>query len=346
MDANSEIGTGHVMRCLTLAKGIQNMLDGSGIPYSITFVNSQNSTLLQERYAPCNFYHEVVQRIDSDVEHVDADLWVVDHYQLDETFERKLSLSGAKVMVIDDLANRPHYCDLLLDVNFFDKGNRYKTLVPPQCKMLLGPEYALLRQEFYEQPTHDFVTREPLRVLVCFGGSDPANMTYVTLDAIASIKDVQLQVDIVIGSGHQTKSDVVDKVNQINQIAKHNMRLHIDCNQIAKLMQKASLMVGAGGSMHWERCISTLPALVVCVAENQVETTRCLSKENVCKYLGFWDQVSVEDVAKNLALLLQSPSILKAMSQCAGSIVPRQSGTPYVSEHVLKLLQPLPLQQA
>lgn len=334
------------MRCLTLAKGIQNMLDGSGIPYSITFVNSQNSTLLQERYAPCNFYHEVVQRIDSDVEHVDADLWVVDHYQLDETFERKLSLSGAKVMVIDDLANRPHYCDLLLDVNFFDKGNRYKTLVPPQCKMLLGPEYALLRQEFYEQPTHDFVTREPLRVLVCFGGSDPANMTYVTLDAIASIKDVQLQVDIVIGSGHQTKSDVVDKVNQINQIAKHNMRLHIDCNQIAKLMQKASLMVGAGGSMHWERCISTLPALVVCVAENQVETTRCLSKENVCKYLGFWDQVSVEDVAKNLALLLQSPSILKAMSQCAGSIVPRQSGTPYVSEHVLKLLQPLPLQQA
>ncbi len=322
------------------------MLDGSGIPYSITFVNSQNSTLLQERYAPCNFYHEVVQRIDSDVEHVDADLWVVDHYQLDETFERKLSLSGAKVMVIDDLANRPHYCDLLLDVNFFDKGNRYKTLVPPQCKMLLGPEYALLRQEFYEQPTHDFVTREPLRVLVCFGGSDPANMTYVTLDAIASIKDVQLQVDIVIGSGHQTKSDVVDKVNQINQIAKHNMRLHIDCNQIAKLMQKASLMVGAGGSMHWERCISTLPALVVCVAENQVETTRCLSKENVCKYLGFWDQVSVEDVAKNLALLLQSPSILKAMSQCAGSIVPRQSGTPYVSEHVLKLLQPLPLQQA
>lgn len=345
MDANSEIGTGHVMRCLTLARGIQNMLDGSGTPHSITFVNSQNSILLQERYAPCNFHHEVVQQFDSDVGHVAADLWVVDHYQLDEIFERKVSLTGAKVMVIDDLANRPHYCDLLLDVNFFDRGNRYKTLVPPQCKMLLGPECALLREEFYEQPMHDFVTRDPFRVLVCFGGSDPANMTSVTLDAIASIKDVQLQVDIVIGSGHQTKSDMIDKVNKITQITKHDMRLHIDCNQIAKLMQKASLMIGAGGSMHWERCISTLPALVVCVAENQVETTRCLSQENVCKYLGVWDQVSVEEVSKNLALLLQSPSTLKAMSQCAGNIVPRHKGTPYVSEQVLKLIQPLPLQQ-
>lgn len=334
------------MRCITLAKGIQNLLDASNIPYRITFVNSQNSTLLHERYAPCNLHHEVVQQIDSNVEHIDADLWIVDHYQLDEAFEQKLSLTGAKVMVIDDLANRPHFCDLLLDVNFFDNKNRYKTLVPPKCKMLLGPEYALLRQEFYEQPTHDFVTRDPLRVLVCFGGSDPANMTSLTLDAIASIKDIQLKVDIIIGSGHQMKSDVLGKVNQIARITKHSMRLHIDCNQVAKLMQKASLMVGAGGSMHWERCISTLPALVVCVAENQVETTRCLSEENVCKYLGFWDQVSAEDVAKNLALLLQSPTLLKAMSQCAGNIVPRHSGTPYVSEHVLKLIQRLSLQKA
>ena len=114
------------MRCLTLAKGIQNLLDASGTLHRITFVNSQKSTLLQERYGPCNLNHEVVQHIDSDVGHVDADLWIVDHYQLDETFEQKLSLTGAKVMVIDDLANRPHYCDLLLDVNFFDKGNRYE----------------------------------------------------------------------------------------------------------------------------------------------------------------------------------------------------------------------------
>ena len=334
------------MRCLTLAKGIQNMLDASGILHRITFVNTQKSTLLQERYGLCNLNHEVVQQIDSNVEHVDADLWIVDHYQLDETFEQKLSLTGAKVMVIDDLANRPHYCDLLLDVNFFDKSNRYETLVPPKCKMLLGPEYALLRQEFYEQPTHDFMKRDPVRVLVCFGGSDPTNMTSLTLDAIASIKDFQLKVDIVIGSGYQTKRDLIDKVRQTTQITKHNIRLHIDCNQIAKLMQKATLMVGAGGSMHWERCISTLPALVVCVAENQIETTRCLSKENVCKYLGFWDQVYVTDIAKNLVLLLQSPSTLKVMSQCAGNLVPRYSGTPCVSKHVLTLLQPLTLQQA
>ena len=333
------------MRCLTLAKGIQNLLDASNTLYRITFVNSQNSTLLHERYAPCNLHHEVVQQFDSNVEHVDADLWIVDHYQLDEAFEQKLSLTGAKVMVIDDLANRPHYCDLLLDVNFFDNSNRYKTLVPPKCKMLLGPEYALLRQEFYEQPTHDFMKRDPVRVLVCFGGSDPTNMTSLTLDAIASIKDFQLKVDIVIGSGYQTKRDLIEKVRQTTQITKHNIRLHIDCSQIAKLMQKATLMVGAGGSMHWERCISTLPALVVCVAENQIETTRCLSKENVCKYLGFWDQVYVADIAKNLVLLLQSPSTLKAMSQCAGNIVPRHKGTPYVSEQVLKLIQPLPLQQ-
>ena len=172
------------MRCLTLAKGIQNLLDASGTLHRITFVNSQKSTLLQERYGPCNLNHEVVQHIDSDVGHVDADLWIVDHYQLDETFEQKLFLTGAKVMVIDDLANRPHYCDLLLDVNFFDKGNRYEMLVPPKCKMLLGPEYALLRQEFYEQPTQDFMKRNPVRVLVCFGGSDPSNMTSLTLDAI------------------------------------------------------------------------------------------------------------------------------------------------------------------
>ena len=346
MDANPEIGTGHVMRCLTLAKCIQNMLDASGTLYRITFVNSQKSTLLKERYSLSNIYHEVVQQIDSNVKHVNADLWIVDHYQLDETFEQKLSLTGAKVMVIDDLANRPHYCDLLLDVNFSHIGNRYETLVPPKCKMLLGPEYALLRQEFYEQPTHDFIKRDPVRVLVCFGGSDPTDMTSLTLDAIASIKDLQLEVDIVIGSGHKAKRDVIAKVSQINLITKHNLRLHIDCDRIAELMKKASLMVGAGGSMHWERCISELPALVICVAENQVATTRCLSKENVCKYLGFWDQVSVTDVARALVLLLQSPRTLRAMSKCAGNIVPRHSGTPCVTKHVLSLLEPLPLQQA
>lgn len=153
VDASIAIGAGHVMRCLTLARALRN------VAYC-EFIISNSGAALSSKIEASGYDVHVIADIDNDpAQHAantlavispKTDLIIIDHYSLDAHYETRLYKKVSGVMVIDDLANRKHHCDLLLDGNLLPNStSRYESLVPKDCITLLGPQYTLLREEFY-----------------------------------------------------------------------------------------------------------------------------------------------------------------------------------------------------
>ena len=305
-DSSLKIGTGHVMRCLTLAEQLQtvnanisficrelpgnisDLIEKNGykvfrLSYSENKIEPEdngdyaqwlNVTKDVERKQTSEILMNMKDRID----------WlVVDHYALDSEWEKEMRQIVDKIMVIDDLANRPHDCDLLLDQNLYhNHETRYDNLVSSTCKKLLGPEYALLRPEFLK-------ARKSLRnkdgrirrIFVFFGGSDPTNETTRALKAICSLKRPDLAVDVVVGNTNPHKEQVVKSCLSLPGASYYKQ-----VSNIAELMAEADLSIGAGGTATWERCCLGLPSLVIAVAKNQEETVSCLDNRGAVYYAG------------------------------------------------------------
>ena len=171
---------------------------------------------------------------------------------------------GSQIFVIDDLADRKHNCDVLLDQNFYlDSTHRYKNLVTTECKLLLGPKYALLRDEFRDaRQTVKPRIGEVERILVFLGGMDAGNYTSSVINVLEEI-GVQAHVDIVIGATHPQSENIVQRCLKLGYFC------HIQTSRIAELIASADLAIGAGGSATWERCCLGLPSITFSVAKNQ-----------------------------------------------------------------------------
>jgi len=325
VDSSAQIGSGHLMRCLTLAKRLQKekkadiyfimrQLEGN----LISLVEKQGFSIFQlpigpsfknligyERWLTVKSSFDAEQTI-SCIKQLDQVEWLmVDHYAVDQSWERKLRPFVKNIMVIDDLANRQHDCDILLDQNFYlDRETRYNGLVPQNCKLLLGPGYALLRDEFYEarkkMRQRDGILRN---LLVSFGGSDLTNETIKTLRAIKKLKWKEILVNVVVGKNHPHQEEVKafcerhPYMNYFSQIS-----------NMADLMNEADLAIGAGGTTTWERCFLGLPALVIAIAENQVKMCEDCAKIGYIEYLGENKDVSIYDIYTKIKM---SPHLLK-----------------------------------
>jgi UDP-2,4-diacetamido-2,4,6-trideoxy-beta-L-altropyranose hydrolase len=291
-DSSVQIGTGHVMRCLTLA----DKLRGRGA--EIVFVCRdfagnlcgyiEEKGYIVHRLPVSDAPEQGDQNIETGLKHAvwlgadwqtDArqveeiikgfenspDWLVVDHYGLDEKWEGYLRPYVKKIMVVDDLADRAHDCDLLLDQNFYaDMNIRYRGKLPSHCQLLLGPRYALLRDEFRQ--LHEQIkqrSRPVKRVLVFFGGVDADNYTGRTIEALSEINISDLHVDLVIGAQHPCCEQIKTACVQ------HGFICHVQTDKMAELMVAADLAIGAGGSATWERCCLGLPTLTICTADNQ-----------------------------------------------------------------------------
>ncbi len=219
------------------------------------------------------------------------DWLIVDHYGLDEYWERKLRPITQKLMVIDDLANRTHDCDLLLDQNYFMNTTlRYDNLIPPSSLRLLGPKYAMLRPEFAEarkqlQPQKGKIRR----VFVFFGGVDFDNLTGLTLEALSvpSLRD--LEADVVIGMNNPHKAKIEEQVSQ-----RPRTLLHVQVSNMAALMARADLAIGAGGATTWERICVGIPSIVFSLAENQRLTSEELAADRYIDFVNTDDGVNSE----------------------------------------------------
>jgi UDP-2,4-diacetamido-2,4,6-trideoxy-beta-L-altropyranose hydrolase len=285
VDASTQIGTGHFMRCLTLAAGfkqrgaqvrfvsrhmpeyLRDMLNAKG--HEFVPLNSIPSEKTADDGSYAHWLGVSQAQDATDTCHALSDqTWdwlVVDHYALDVRWETVLRNAVERILVIDDIADRQHDCDVLLDQNFYtDMDIRYTGKVPAHCQLLLGPRYALLREEFRRIREQINPRTGPVKhALVFFGGVDPDNYTSRAIEALASIGSHDLHVDVVIGVQHPHRKQIE------TACVYHDFVCHVQTDQIAELMAAADLAIGAGGSATWERCCLGLPTLTVCVADNQ-----------------------------------------------------------------------------
>jgi UDP-2,4-diacetamido-2,4,6-trideoxy-beta-L-altropyranose hydrolase len=236
---------------------------------------------------------------------IESSSWlVVDHYGLDAQWQAQLldGLGQPKLLVIDDLADRPHRSDLLLDQNFFgtETENRYRSLVPMACRQLLGPHYALLSPEYAQ--LHPLVPprSEVRRVLVFFGGVDPDNLTVRALEALEVPELSELAVDVVLGLQSPHRQVVTELAAR-----RPNTTLHTPLPSLAGLIARADLAIGAGGATTWERACLGLPSLVVTIADNQLPLAKALDQAGKVKLLGSAAAVSADQIRLALITALQ-----------------------------------------
>lgn len=332
-DASASIGSGHVMRCLTLAHRLKKEKNAEVVfvmrvlPGNlIGVVEKQGFEVL--RLPPANQKYslsgyglwltvpinvdaqqtiEVLQHYFQEHSCDAVDRLIVDSYALDVQWELMLRPYCREIMVIDDLANRRHDCDILLDQNFYlNKDVRYVGLVPEYCKMFLGPEHALLRDEFYEAQKHLRKRDGNIKnILVFYGGSDLTNETEKAIKALVQLHDegYNFTVDVITGVSNSRRE-------KIEKLCSKYPFLHYYCqvSNMAEFMNKADLMLGAGGITTWERLYMELPALVTAVAENQIQGCEDCFKAGMINYLGKAENVTVEiirEAIKQMPLLIE-----------------------------------------
>ncbi|MCL6611788.1 MAG: UDP-2,4-diacetamido-2,4,6-trideoxy-beta-L-altropyranose hydrolase [Peptococcaceae bacterium] len=342
-DASIRIGTGHVMRCLTLADVLRS--EGDDITFICRELPGNLCSVIKKKghkvsRLSCgndfkkNDYKSQDEKIcglswKSDSEETVAELiragnpdWIiVDHYFLDKRWEAQIRPFVKNIMVIDDLADRPHDCDVLLDQNFYEKMEmRYEGKVPKHCRKLLGPGYALLRPEFREA-RRNLKERDGgvRRMLVFFSGSDPTNETARALEAIYRINRQDIGVDVVVGNVNPHRKMIKQMCSEIPSAV-----FHCQVDNMAKLMAQADLAIGAGGITTWERCFLGLPSIVLVLAKNQYETTVAAARVGALRALGWAQEVSVDGLCEAIEWALKSPKELRKMAKKAMELMGSQ----------------------
>jgi UDP-2,4-diacetamido-2,4,6-trideoxy-beta-L-altropyranose hydrolase len=331
-DASEQIGAGHFMRCMSLAEELQKfggkiLFVSYQLPQHMRdMLRNKNMGFVQlKSNHPTNLTNELThshwldlsQTEDADqtkkiLRNQKWDLIVVDHYALDFRWETSLRSSVSKIIVIDDIADRKHDCDFLIDQNHYESiQERYSGLVPPKCCLLLGPRYALLRNEFHIARSKVVLRSGPVkRILVSFGGMDFGNYTVLTINALAELKSKSFLVDVVVGFSNPYKEEIISLCNQ------YKFLCHIQTSQISELMVISDFAIGAGGITIWERCCLGLPTLVLCVAENQSKQI----KDAAEKGLIFAPKV-IKDLSNQLKLhinsILENESLRTLISKTA-----------------------------
>jgi UDP-2,4-diacetamido-2,4,6-trideoxy-beta-L-altropyranose hydrolase len=337
VDASSDIGTGHFMRCLTLADalrecGAQTRFVSRQLPEHLRnklAAHSHESVLLDTveigggldelAHASWLGVSQAQDAADSLLALSD-DNWdwlIVDHYGLDSRWESRMRQAAKGIFVIDDIADRPHDCELLLDQNFYpDMATRYSGKVPTRCQLLLGPRFALLRNEFRRRHGTAQPRSGPVRrIFVFFGGVDADNYTGHAITALSGIDLKGVHVDVVIGAQHPFRAQIEEACAQLGYLC------HVQTDRMAELMLAADLAIGAGGSACWERCCLGLPTVLVALAENQINIAKALDSLGACLYIGTSGEASVTAVQDAIVALKRDNKRLQGISARALSLV-------------------------
>ena len=339
-DASLQIGTGHVMRCLTLAdalaaKGAEchficRMHEGN----LIDFIRSKGHTAhalpveAARQGSAADLTHApwlgATQAQDAEAcvpilaaQHPD---WlIVDHYALDAHWERALSPHYRKLMVIDDLADRPHACDLLLDQTFGRDEADYRPLVPAHCQLLCGSQYALLRPEFAALRPYSLQRRtQPAlcELLITMGGVDKDNATGQVLQALRTCPlPADCRITVVMGA----TALWLDEVRKQAKDMPWPTRVLVGVSDMAQLIADSDLAIGAAGATSWERCCLGVPTIMLALAENQRTVAQGLERSGGAKLI-WLHQSAMTQFKELLAPLINDPAQLLQMSACATSI--------------------------
>jgi UDP-2,4-diacetamido-2,4,6-trideoxy-beta-L-altropyranose hydrolase len=325
-DASMHIGSGHIMRCLTLADALKakgadchfisrehpgHLLEvirqrghtATVLPKDKLMAATADDPAPQPAHAAwlgCEWNTDA-QQTGAILADLQPDWLVVDHYALDQRWEDALAAHYRQLLVIDDLADRPHRCDLLLDQNLGRQPQDYAGLVPTHCQVLTGPHYALLRPEFAALRPYSLQRRqaEPAlrQLLITMGGVDQPNATGQVLQALkACALPADCRITVVMG----LKAPWLQSVRGLAAQMPWPTEVVVHVNDMAQRMSDSDLAIGAAGSTSWERCCLGLPTLMVVLAENQQLGAETLESARAARFIG-----RVGDIATQLPQVIR-----------------------------------------
>lgn len=303
VDASLDIGTGHVMRCLTLAQELEDrgskcifitknhqgnlvrFIQEAGFACEVLPCSDNRDTYLTHSSWLGSTQNEDAVLTQKIAQNFQPDLLVVDHYALDETWEKQLQPFCKKILVIDDLADRKHSCDFLLDQNFGRAEADYQGLVSDKTKVLTGSKYALLRSEFQQFREQSLIYRdanylnktEVKKIFINLGGVDKDNLTSQVLQSIPPYP--KFEITLVLGA----TSPHLATLQELAKKSSHKVKVLQGVSNIAELMAKQDLAIGAAGSTTWERACLGLPSILLVIAENQRPAALALAEAGAVK---------------------------------------------------------------
>ncbi|MED1642044.1 UDP-2,4-diacetamido-2,4,6-trideoxy-beta-L-altropyranose hydrolase [Brevibacillus agri] len=339
-DASTIIGIGHFMRCLTIAdqlraKGHITAFSSRHLPEGLIAILRNKGHLLflltsaqvHEKFNNGRGQYDdwlgVPWIVDAEenkevMKSFKPNWLVVDHYSLDCHWEDYLCPFVDKILVIDDLADRNHRCNVLVDQNLYlNMEERYKFLVPSNCITLLGPRYAILRSEFSQKRIQVKKNINRLqRILVFFGGSDHRNITRTAIHGLQDVIPENGIVDVVVGTSNPHKYMIKQLCSQLN-----SFRYYEQIDFISDLMVKADFSFGAGGSSTWERCCLGLPSALVSIADNQVPLIEGVSQQGAILNLGSAESLKSECFAEIFIKMAKDINSLNLMKKIGLSLV-------------------------
>lgn len=307
-DASAAIGTGHVVRCRTLAAALAAR--GWRICFAAREVAGLDATLreigevvtIPATLDPLDEPRWLAERVPNDVA-----ACVTDSYAIGADWQASARAWARLIVAIDDIAEGPQDVDLLVNQNLGRSAAEYAGLVSVGVELLVGPRYALLRPEFAAAGRRLAPrTGQVHRALVFMGGSDAPDVT--ARAAVACVR-AGLAADVVVGPAYP-------RLASLRRWAKEQplITLHHDVAYMADLMIAADVAIGAGGSASWERCSLGLPSVLVVLAENQVAITDALVAGGCAISLGWHDQVDADAVLEVVTALRSRPDTVREMS--------------------------------
>ncbi len=321
-DATASMGTGHAMRCLSLAQAWQDA--GGFCIFAMAEVTSAVRQRIEAEHCEVVPMQTVAgSAADSDqvvalARERKISNVVADGYQFGADYQRSLKSAGLKTLYIDDYGHADHYAaDIVLNQNVSASGALYPSR-EPYTRLLLGPRYALLRREFnaWRNHTRD-IPSTARKVLITLGGSDPENLTTRALEALALVQVENLEAIVVVG-GSNPHFEALRHAG-LKLADKRSMKVEVrsDVTNIAELMAWADAAISAAGSTCWEFCLLGLPALLLDVAKNQTAVARELDRLQCAIHVGSARDISVERLSRELERLLGSQRLRQAL--CARS---------------------------
>ena len=303
VDASIEIGSGHVIRCLTLAEILKE--NGANVQFicrkhkgnlisniiskgfSVLELEASASIKLDDKLLHSHWLGATQKQDSADclsfLKQSRLDWLIVDHYGIDEDWQKYLKGNYQQLMVIDDLADRKHQCDILLDQTFGRQKKDYKDLVSETCGLIVGSQYALLRPEFnnWRQYSLDRRKHPVIReLLINMGGMDTQNITEMVLKEIGNCnlpKDIN--ITIVMG----TLSSHLESIKVLAKELPYRADVKVEVSNLGEIMANSDISIGASGITTWERCCLGLPTIQLVTADNQIFLAETLSNQNIVK---------------------------------------------------------------
>lgn len=339
-DASHDIGSGHLVRCLSLASAFRrfgsmdptfitgNMLNNFSRPIK---QNGFKHFILDDSIGVKDKASEEISIINKN-QHVTTPICIVDSYSITEDYEEKLKSEGIIVIAIDDMADRNFCSDMIINYHLGARIALYKHAT--NTRFLLGVSYTPLRNDFVDVSSSPRSFDATNQILVTLGSGSLANqiISNIIIKSLCILKNRMDLSATIIASLTKKDEEAVMKYARASGL---KLEILSNVTNMAKIMLKSHFAIAAGGITAYELAACGLPSLLFILGENQKNVVESFEREGICVNLGWHENVSSEMLADAICNLTNDSIKYRKMSHLGQKMVDGK-GCMRIVEEVIK----------